>query len=153
MYEVQQYEVLKYSTKEKKKRKEEKKEKTRKNLTTSSFSFLLYSCTAVLIFSFCSVRRGCTTGVYSEQPQGLVANSLAREHCEPQTTSAVVFAGITEDTMKSAHEIHVDLVRLLGSTERLVSAGEPSADGSWEHWPRFCQVRRSRGRNAAVFFL
>ncbi|CAN0430512.1 unnamed protein product, partial [Ectocarpus fasciculatus] len=44
----------------------------------------------------------------------------------------------TQD-MQSAHEIHVDLVRLLSATERLIAAGEPSADGSWEHWPRFCQ--------------
>lgn len=42
--------------------------------------------------------------------------------------------------MKPTHELHVDLVRLLGATERLVADGEASAGGSWEHWPRFCQV-------------
>jgi len=42
--------------------------------------------------------------------------------------------------MESTLEIHVDFVRLLGATERLVAAGDPSADGSWEHWQRFCQV-------------
>lgn len=46
----------------------------------------------------------------------------------------------TRSTMNPAHKIRVDLVRLLGATERLLAAGEPSADGSWKHWPRFCQV-------------
>lgn len=48
---------------------------------------------------------------------------------------------VVTNRMQSAHEIHVDLVRLLASTERLFLTGEPSAeDGGWEYWPRFCQV-------------
>eukprot|EP00752_Nemacystus_decipiens_P008352 g7466.t1 len=47
--------------------------------------------------------------------------------------------------ISAAHRLHVDLVRLLGATERLLEAGEPSADGSWEHWPRFCQFITTLG--------
>ena len=57
--------------------------------------------------------------------------------CAPNCT----VVGLLLLDMHSVHEIHVDLVRLLCSTERLVATGEPSADGKWDHWPRFCQVR------------
>ncbi|CAM9096679.1 unnamed protein product [Scytosiphon promiscuus] len=45
--------------------------------------------------------------------------------------------------MRSMHDAHVDLIRLLAATERLAAVQNASADGSWEHWPRFCQFLTS----------
>lgn len=53
--------------------------------------------------------------------------------------------------MQSVHEIHVDLVRLLLATERLVSTEGISAEqGKWADWRRFCLVSSALVRCAPI---